>query len=307
MKGFLHQHRFVSFTMAASTSKVGGDDDGPPPFVIGGADISSVFGPAADVKCQVEIKYLGSRPIHFRDGVSEQDEAVAAAEMIKKGCKTPTKAILVVAPFVCGVVNAKDGVVHQHAPLEYTVQHFAHPKNKKMLIYVTRNARLGVAYCHIVTGTPSQVSTLASTIQQGKEGIRTKLAQSTAQTIELQSGGDGPKLSDRAKPSKMESNLAELEAYDDSVHGVFEGRYLGSVPVGSSEGQDTVVSAYAQAQKNLKKAREPGRESIIIVTTDGLRVFEALTEDQMMVLDLLGVTFAASFAVLYNFSYLLEV
>jgi hypothetical protein len=31
----------------------------------------------------------------------------------------------------------------------------------------------------------------------------------------------------------------------------------------------------------------------MIVTTDGLRVFEALTEDQMMVLDLLGVTFVA--------------
>eukprot|EP00041_Stephanoeca_diplocostata_P030812 m.941208 g.941208 ORF g.941208 m.941208 type:complete len:683 (+) comp23832_c0_seq7:176-2224(+) len=281
--------------MSSSTAKVGGDDDGPPPYVIGGADVSSVFGSAADVKSQVEIKYLGSRPIHFREGVSEQEEAVSAAETIKKGCKTPTKAVLIVSPFVCGVVNAKDGVVHQHAPLEYTVQHFAHPKNKKMLIYVTRNARLGVAYCHVVTGTASQVSTLASTIQQGKEGIRANLAQSKSQS-ESQSGADAPKMSDRAKPSKMESNLAELEAYDDSVHGVFEGRYLGSVPVGSSEGQNTVVGAYAQAQKNLKKAREPGRESIIIVTTDGLRVFEALTEDQMMVLDLLGVTFAASFA-----------
>ena len=29
------------------------------------------------------------------------------------------------------------------------------------------------------------------------------------------------------------------------------------------------------------------------MTTDGLRVFEALTEDQMMVLDLLGVTFVS--------------
>lgn len=54
-----------------------------------------------------------------------------------------------------------------------------------------------------------------------------------------------------------------------------------------------VDTRYTQALKNLKKAREPGQESILIVTTDGLRVFEALTEDQMMVLDLLGVTFVS--------------
>ena len=46
------------------------------------------------------------------------------------------------------------------------------------------------------------------------------------------------------------------------------------------------------AQKNLKRAREPGRESIIIVTTDGLRVFEALTEEQLLILDLTSITFA---------------
>ena len=36
-----------------------------------------------------------------------------------------------------------EGILQQ-APLEYCVLQLAHPKNKKMLIYVTRNARLGV-------------------------------------------------------------------------------------------------------------------------------------------------------------------
>jgi hypothetical protein len=44
------------------------------------------------------------------------------------------------------------------------VLQFVHPKNKKMLVYVTRNARLGVAYCHVVTGTAVQCAEMESRI-----------------------------------------------------------------------------------------------------------------------------------------------
>lgn len=50
---------------------------------------------------------------------------------------------------------------------------------------------------------------------------------------------------------------------------------MGRVPSKEREGAKTIATALAQAQKNLKKAREPGREAILIITTDGLRVFEA--------------------------------
>lgn len=140
-----------------------------------------------------------------------------------------------------------------------------------MLVTVTKNARLGVAYCHVVTGTQAQMASLVDTFLPARESAKG--------------------AAERAAPSTMDANLAALEHYDDTVHGVFEGRYLGCVPVIKSDGADTVSAAYTQAVKNLKKAREPGQESIMIVTTDGLRVFEALTEDQMMVLDLIGVTF----------------
>jgi hypothetical protein len=57
--------------------------------------------------------------------------------------------------------------------------------------------------------------------------------------------------------------------------GRYEGRFLGKVPSSEKEGEKTVTAALVQAQKNLKKAREPGREAILIITSDGLRVFEA--------------------------------
>lgn len=153
-----------------------------------------------------------------------------------------------------GVVSMKDGAILQQSPLESVVQHFAHPKNKKLLVYVTRNARLGVAYCHaVMASTGAQVAALTEAF--------------TAGVTAAAGGADGP----RAAPSDMDANLAELGSYDDTVHGVYEGRFLGTVPVVKKEGEDTVSAAYVQAQKNLKKAREPGRESIIIVTTDGLR------------------------------------
>ena len=50
---------------------------------------------------------------------------------------------------------------------------------------------------------------------------------------------------------------------------------MGRVPSKEREGAKTIATALAQAQKNLKKAREPAREAILIITTDGLRVFEA--------------------------------
>ena len=45
-------------------------------------------------------------------------------------------------------------------------------------------------------------------------------------------------------PSELDSDLAALDDYDDSVHGVYEGRYLGSVPTASREG-DATISASA--------------------------------------------------------------
>lgn len=56
---------------------------------------------------------------------------------------------------------------------------------------------------------------------------------------------------------------------------ILAGRFMGRVPSKEREGAKTIATALAQAQKNLKKAREPGREAILIITTDGLRVFEA--------------------------------
>jgi len=243
------------------------------PFAIQGVDLSGIFGTKDSVKLQLEIRYLGSRPIHFK-GVEEaqkQKAAVEIAEHIKKTCKAPVKAVMVVSTFHQGVVSLKDGDMLQLAPMNTLVQQFVHPKNKKMLVYVTRNARLGVAYCHVIVAVPAHCPTILDAFVKGFN--------------------ESKDTAKRAPQSEMDKNLAELGAYDDTVHGVYEGRYLGSVPVIKSDGVETSSSAYVQAQKNLKRAREPGRESIIIVTTDGLRVFEALTEDQIMVIDLNDVTF----------------
>jgi len=253
----------------AAAAAAGADVPPGGEFVVAGADLSAVFGGRADIKAEEEVKYLGSRPLHCEP---ETDAAVATADQIKKASKTGVKASIIVSTTVAGIVSLKDGDVLQQAALEYTVLFFVHPKSKKMLVTVTKNARLGVAYCHVVTGSQTQIAALVELFKPVRE--RAKGA------------------AERAAPSTMDANLAALEHYDDTVHGVFEGRYLGCVPVVQSDGADTVSAAYSQALKNLKKAREPGQESILIVTTDGLRVFEALTEDQMMVLDLLGVTYA---------------
>lgn len=250
------------------------------PFTVSGIDLSGVFGTTADIKEQIEVKYLGSRPLHTSGSGApsadeQKDAAASTADTIKKASKNPLKTIVVISPSMSGVVSMKDGAILQQSPLESVVQHFAHPKNKKLLVYVTRNARLGVAYCHaVMASTGAQVASLTEAF--------------TAGVAAAAGGADGPA---RAAPSDMDANLAELGSYDDTVHGVYEGRFLGTVPVIKKEGEDTVSAAYIQAQKNLKKAREPGRESIIIVTTDGLRVFEALTEEQMMIIDLNDVTF----------------
>ena len=183
-----------------------------------------------------------------------------------------------------GVVGLKDGQgVLQQAPLEYCSHRFAHPKNKKFMIYVTRNARLGVAYCHALLATPAQISAAIGALDEAHTVAKSRrLSQLTPEEI---AAGDGQSA------SKMDSELADLGAYDDTVHGVFEGRFLGEVSVKQREGDKVITDAVVVAQKNLKKAREPGRECILIVTSDGLRVFEALTEDLMMVVDLNDVSF----------------
>eukprot|EP00040_Diaphanoeca_grandis_P016113 m.83014 g.83014 ORF g.83014 m.83014 type:complete len:662 (+) comp25583_c2_seq1:157-2142(+) len=240
-------------------------------FEFQGVDLTAVFGTKDKIGLQLEVRYLGSRPIHLKgtEAAQQQSAAIETAEIIKKACKTPTKAAIIVAATHQGVVSLREGDVLQLAPLNTVVQHFIHPKNKKIVVYVTRNARLGVAYCHVVAATPAQTSLIRDAITTGIAGCKSV---------------DTPQ-------SEMDKNLAELGAYDDTVHGVYEGKYLGSVPVIKSDGVDTSSNAYIQAQKNLKRQREPGRESIIIVTTDGLRVFEALTEEQIIVVDLNDVTF----------------
>jgi hypothetical protein len=210
--------------------------------------------------------------------------AIATADEIKKGSKSQPKAMMVISQTACGVVAAHDGEgVLQQAPLQYCVLQLVHPKNNKMLIYVTRNARLGLAYCHVVTGTPAQVTSCSEAIEAG--ATTSKDRRLSQLTPEQKATGAGEST------SKMDAEINELNAYDDSVHGVYEGRFMGKVPSKEREGEKTIALALAQAQKNLKKAREPGREAILIVTTDGLRVFEALTEEQMLILDLNIISF----------------
>jgi len=217
-------------------------------------------------------------------GVPDLASAVATADEIKKTKKAPSKAYFVVSDRACGIIGMRDGEgILQQAPLEYCVLQLAHPKNKKMLIYVTRNARLGVAYCHVVVATQAQVETILPAIDAGVTATKTRrLSQLTPGQLASGAG---------ESTSKMDTDLAELNAYDDSVHGVYEGRFMGRVPSKEREGAKTIATALAQAQKNLKKAREPGREAILIITTDGLRVFEALTEEQMLILDLNTISF----------------
>jgi hypothetical protein len=95
-------------------------------------------------------------------------------------------------------------------------------------VTVTKNARLGVAYCHVAQGaSESLVKTIVNAFTAARESAK------------------GAR--ERAAPSTMEANLAALESYDDSVHGVFEGRYLGCVPVIKSDGADSVAAAYVVA------------------------------------------------------------
>eukprot|EP00039_Didymoeca_costata_P023759 m.8143 g.8143 ORF g.8143 m.8143 type:complete len:664 (+) comp3845_c0_seq1:158-2149(+) len=256
------------------------------PFVLAGVDVTPIFGIASTVKLQEDVKYLGSRAIHLqkRDGKEglTSEEAVQVAEEIKKANKAQIKAYLVISARAVGVIGQKEGVLQQ-APLEYCVLQLAHPKNKKMLIYVTRNARLGLAYCHVVTGSSSLITQTLSVFEESfKATSQRRFSQLTPEQV---AAGQGQST------SRMDNDLADLEAYDDTVHGVYEGRFLGGVPVKQKEGEQVISNAVVQAQKNLKKAKEPGRESILIITTDGLRVFEALTEDQMMILDLNDVSF----------------
>ena len=117
-----------------------------------------------------------------------------------------------------------------HAPrLTSTPRTVVHSQSKKLLVTVTKNARLGVAYCHVAQGgSESIVKTIVNAFTSARASAKG--------------------AAERAAPSTMEANLAALESYDDSVHGVFEGRYLGCVPVIKSDGADTVAAAYVAAR-----------------------------------------------------------
>ena len=115
-----------------------------------------------------------------------------------------------------GIIGLKDGQgVLQQAPLEYCNLKFPHPKNKKLLIYVTRNARLGVAYCHALLSTPAHIASAIEALEAGYAMAKSRrLSQLTPDEL---AAGHGQST------SKMDAGLAELNAYDDTVHGVYEG------------------------------------------------------------------------------------
>lgn len=76
-------------------------------------------------------------------------------------------------------------------------------------------ATLAQAYCHVVVATQAQVETILPAIDAGVTASKTRrLSQLTPGQLASGAG---------ESTSKMDTDLAELNAYDDSVHGVYEG------------------------------------------------------------------------------------
>eukprot|EP00042_Codosiga_hollandica_P052135 m.656361 g.656361 ORF g.656361 m.656361 type:complete len:704 (+) comp58429_c0_seq2:344-2455(+) len=222
--------------------------------------VLKVFGP--DISGVFKFKYLGSAALHSSDEIKQEQAIVLALDHIKKARRPPVTINLAVTSFALGMVEMPKGTVIQSAPMSSYVKC---DTNKEECHLITINPRIGVAFLHVLTGKKSEVSSLSAFLAARQEDAK------------LRPGYDF---------------FANDSTKGVRVLGSFDSQMLGSMHVSKKNGQVAVSVALGQLRKQLKKQPARVMEALIIATTDGLKIHDALNDEEAHISFIKNITYA---------------
>eukprot|EP00045_Choanoeca_perplexa_P012851 m.142452 g.142452 ORF g.142452 m.142452 type:complete len:754 (+) comp16156_c0_seq1:271-2532(+) len=217
-----------------------------------------------------EAKYLGSVAVSEPRG---KQVALDAFERIKALKSEPRSVDVVVLSDRLDVVEAKSNTVIKAVPIMEVSFTAGHPKDSKVFLWITNDARLGLKYCHAFQAKKAKGGDVLNVISSAFASMR--------QRVEKAAGSE---------TALMELGVVPANKVQTDALGVYDAKYIGSVPVPELKGKLIVDQALQRARHDLKFA-----EGVVLtISAEGVRTIEGLTGEVVSAVLISDISFCTT-------------
>eukprot|EP00730_Choanoeca_flexa_P007855 TRINITY_DN12403_c0_g2_i4.p1 TRINITY_DN12403_c0_g2~~TRINITY_DN12403_c0_g2_i4.p1 ORF type:complete len:753 (+),score=246.92 TRINITY_DN12403_c0_g2_i4:255-2513(+) len=217
-----------------------------------------------------EAKYLGSVAVDESRG---NKVALSAYERIK-ALKGDARAVeVVVLSDRLDVVEASSQTVIKAVPIMEISFTAGHPKDSKVFLWITNDARLGLKYCHAFQSKKTKGAEILNVISSAFAAMRQRVERAT---------GDESAL--------LELGVVPQAKVQTDALGVHDAKFIGSLPVPELKGKLVVEDALARARHDNKFA-----ESVVLtISAEGVRTIEGLTGEVVSAVLISDISFCTT-------------